>query len=669
MAFSLDDGSNDYNYDVVFGYVWCTTDGGTTWSQRFDVNDDMVTHLQQVNETILYVSGTARFGVTSTRWFKKITRDPVSGTYTLSNITPTPTSRPHVYSGHWLNQNTGVVMARLNVIPWTMEPFITRDGGQTWTSIKGNLPVLDYTTVSYSNRTVQMLGENSIIIAYGEPQGDGYITRIRRTDNGGVTWYDANFDITPQVLVNLRIDPESGTGFATGYYGDKALYITKDSGTSWEQYTPDNVEDNLIFYGVDIARDGTAWAFGPNQTLWRSRTAMSPDFTTDVTEGPVPLEVHFTDLTVPGLAPITDIHWDFGDGNSSEDQNPIHIYTAPGTYTVTLSVTDTTGTYTMIKENYITANISSSAMIFSVADVPEDQGGWVTVSFSRSFFDTRPAEPVGKSMADTIGLYTLEIRHNGEWTAANSTAAYAMESYEVLVHTLADSSVHGDGLHDFRIISAFPDGRFVSPVVQGYSVDNLAPGVPAGLGAEWLAENQLKLSWTASNAPDFACFRLWKSLDPNFNHEEINPLAQLTDTLFVDTDVQPGTHYYYRLAAVDYSGNVSIATPALDAHTTGISGRAGIPEVFELSANYPNPFNPRTTIPYQIPENCRVNIRVFDLSGRHVQTLVNTFQAAGYYDIVWNGSDFRGTEMATGVYVVRMQAGKYIQTMKILYLK
>jgi hypothetical protein len=234
---------------------------------------------------------------------------------------------------------------------------------------------------------------------------------------------------------------------------------------------------------------------------------------------------------------------------------------------------------------------------------------------------------------------------------------------------LADSSVHGDGLHDFRIISAFPDGRFVSPVVQGYSVDNLAPEVPAGLGAEWLAENQLKLSWTASNAPDFAYFMLWKSLDPDFNHEEINPIAQLTDTLFVDTDVQPGTHYYYRLAAVDYSGNVSIATPALDAHTTGIFGRTGIPEVFELSANYPNPFNPRTTIPYQIPENCQVNIRVFDLSGRHVQTLVNTFQAAGYYDIVWNGSDFRGTEMATGVYFVRMQAGKYIQTMKILYLK
>lgn len=669
VAFSLDDGSNEYNYDVVFGYVWCTTDGGATWSQRFDVNDDMVTHLQQVNETTVYVSGTARFGVTSTRWFKKITRDPATETYILSNITPTPTSRPHVYSGHWLNQNTGVVMARLNVSPWTMEPFITRDGGQTWTSIKGNLPVLDHTTVSYSNRTVQMLNENSIIIIYSEPREDGYITRIRRTDDGGVSWFDASFDITPQVLTNVRIDPESGTGFAAGYYGKKALYITNDSGASWEQYTPDNVADNLIFYGVDIAFDGTAWAFGPNQTLWRSRTNPSPDFIADITDGPVPLEVHFSDLTAPGTSPVTDVFWDFGDGTTSEEQNPVHTYTTAGIYTVTLSVTDSTGTYTMIKEDYITANISSSAMILSVTDVPEDQGGWGFVAFSRSFYDTRPAEPTGKSMADTLGLYTVEIRHEGEWISANSTAAYAQDTYEILVHTLSDSSVHGDGMHDFRIISAFPDGRFISPVVQGYSVDNIAPGVPEGLGAEWLSENQLQLSWVPSDASDFAYFILWKSLDSDFNPEETNPVVQLTDTLFVDTDVQPGTHYFYRLAAVDYNGNVSGASPALDAHTTGIKNKAGIPDVFDLSANFPNPFNPRTTIPYQIPEDCKVDIRIFDLSGRHVQTLVNTYQTAGYYDIIWNGTDFRGTEAATGVYIIRMQAGKFVQTMKILYLK
>lgn len=669
VAFSLDDGSNDYNYDVVFGYVWCTTDGGQTWSQRFDVNDDMVTHLQQVNETTLYVSGTARFGVTSTRWFKKITRDPASGNYTLSNITPTPTSRPHVYSGYWLNQNTGVVMARLNVVPWTMEPFITRDGGQTWTSIKGNLPVLDHTTVSYSNRTIQMLDENSIIIAYGEPQGDGYITRIRRTDDRGVTWHDAEFDMSPQVLVNVRIDPVSGTGFAAGYYGEKALYITKNSGASWEQYTPDNIAENLVFYGVDIALDGTAWAFGPNQTLWRSRTAMTPDFIADVTEGPVPLEVHFTDLTVPGFAPITDIHWDFGDGATSEDQNPVHTYTTPGTYTVTLSVTDTTGTYQAVKENYITAEISASAMILSVMDVPEDQGGWVTVHFNRSFFDTRPAEPAGKSIADTLGLYTVEIRFDGEWIAANSMAAYAMDAYEILVHTLSDSSVNGDGIHDFRIISAFPDGRYISPVLQGYSIDNLAPAVPAGLVANWLSDHELQLSWRAPNDPDLAYYILWKSTDPAFDPTISDPLIHLVDTLYVDSNVQPGTHYYYRLAAVDHHGNMSEPTPALDAHTTGILGRNGTPGHFELSANFPNPFNPHTTIPYQIPEDTHVIIQIFDLSGKLIQTLVNTYQSTGYYDLVWDGTDFHGKEISSGVYIVRMQTKNFSQTMKIVFMK
>ncbi|HAE86631.1 TPA: hypothetical protein DCG86_01260, partial [Candidatus Marinimicrobia bacterium] len=322
-----------------------------------------------------------------------------------------------------------------------------------------------------------------------------------------------------------------------------------------------------------------------------------------------------------------------------------------------------------VKENYITAEISASAMILSVMDVPEDQGGWVTVHFNRSFFDTRPAEPAGKSIADTLGLYTVEIRYDGEWIAANSMAAYAMDAYEILVHTLSDSSVNGDGIHDFRIISAFPDGRYISPVLQGYSIDNLAPAVPAGLVANWLSDHELQLSWRAPNDPDLAYYILWKSTDPAFDPTISDPLIHLVDTLYVDSNVQPGTHYYYRLAAVDHHGNMSEPTPALDAHTTGILGRNGTPGHFELSANFPNPFNPHTTIPYQIPEDTHVIIQIFDLSGKLIQTLVNTYQSTGYYDLVWDGTDFHGKEISSGVYIVRMQTKNFSQTMKIVFMK
>jgi len=669
VAFSLDDGSNNYDYNIVFGYVWCTTDGGQTWSQRFDVNDDMITHLQQVNENTVYISGAARLGVTSTRWFKKIMRDPETGNFNLSSITPTPTSRPHVFGGHWLHQNTGAVLARLNVAPWTMEPFITRDGGQSWQSIRGNLPVLDNTSIGPGYRNIQMLDENTIILTYSLSVNGVYQTHIWRTDNGAAAWYESSFDVQPYMLVNIRIDPVSGTGYAAGWHGDKALYMTADFGASWTQKTPGPVPDELSFYGVDIASDGTVWAFGPNQTLWRTRRTMTPEFSADVTQGPVPLEVHFTDLTIPGMAPVTDIHWDFGDGNTSEEQNPVHTYTIPGTYTITFMATDTSGSYQVIKENYIIADVSVSAMIHAVMDVPEDQGGWVTVYFTRSYYDTRPAEPTGKSMADTIGLYTVEIHHEGEWILANSTAAYARDTYEILVHTLADSSIHGDGLHDFRIISAFPDGRYISPTVQGYSVDNLAPAVPAGPGANWLSDHELQLSWTASTDPDFAYYILWKSMDPAFDPMTIDPLIHVADTMYVDSDVQPGIHYYYRLAAVDHHGNMSELTPALDAHAAGILGRNGTPDHFELSTNFPNPFNPYTTIPYQIPENTHVNIQIFDLSGRHIQTLVNTYQSTGYYDLIWNGTDFHGKEISSGMYIVRMQTKNFHQTMKIVFMK
>ncbi len=79
--------------------------------------------------------------------------------------------------------------------------------------------------------------------------------------------------------------------------------------------------------------------------------------------------------------------------------------------------------------------------------------------------------------------------------------------------------------------------------------------------------------------------------------------------------------------------------------------------------NYPNPFNP-VTISYNLPNIAKVNLVVYDVTGREVATLVNEFQSAGKHQI-----NFNATKIASGVYYYRIQAGDIIQTKKMLLLK
>ena len=89
-----------------------------------------------------------------------------------------------------------------------------------------------------------------------------------------------------------------------------------------------------------------------------------------------------------------------------------------------------------------------------------------------------------------------------------------------------------------------------------------------------------------------------------------------------------------------------------------------IPEEFGLSQNFPNPFNPSTTINYQLQVPCSVLIDVYDINGKLVATLINGQIEAGYHSVTWNAEHF-----ASGVYIVRLKAGDFMSTQKILLMK
>jgi hypothetical protein len=94
-----------------------------------------------------------------------------------------------------------------------------------------------------------------------------------------------------------------------------------------------------------------------------------------------------------------------------------------------------------------------------------------------------------------------------------------------------------------------------------------------------------------------------------------------------------------------------------------------VPHHFALKQNYPNPFNPETRIDYQVPEVCRVTLRVFNLLGQEVVRLVDEMQSPGYYSVFWDGRNGYGEEMSSGIYIYRLQAHVFSATKSMLLLK
>jgi hypothetical protein len=97
---------------------------------------------------------------------------------------------------------------------------------------------------------------------------------------------------------------------------------------------------------------------------------------------------------------------------------------------------------------------------------------------------------------------------------------------------------------------------------------------------------------------------------------------------------------------------------------TGIEEEKNIPLRFDLHQNYPNPFNPATTIAYQVEVSGRVILKVYDLGGREFSTLVDEEKQPGYYDVIFDGSQF-----SSGVYVYKIFSNDRVLSNKLILLK
>ena len=298
---------------------------------------------------------------------------------------------------------------------------------------------------------------------------------------------------------------------------------------------------------------------------------------------------------------------------------------------------------------------SGSAIILSIEDIPNDQGGRVYVSFNASFFDD--GETTGQSYS--IFRYDYFDNDSSGWVALSSVDAIGDPSYTFEATTVMDSTSEGDGMTEFKVVASMSAGIFHSDPMMGYSVDNIAPGVPGGLMATALDEG-IHLTWDVSVEEDFQYFVLEKSLNSEFQEYET---FETIDTSYIDLEYVLNEMNYYRLAAVDHAGNVSDYSDVVEAAVLSIDGDL-IPEAFALHQNYPNPFNPVTNITFMVDTYGYASIRIYDIKGRLVETLVEEQLPSGQYEVHWDASD-----LPSGVYFIRLTGSNKSITKKAVLLK
>ncbi|MBN1886044.1 MAG: T9SS type A sorting domain-containing protein [Candidatus Krumholzibacteriota bacterium] len=353
--------------------------------------------------------------------------------------------------------------------------------------------------------------------------------------------------------------------------------------------------------------------------------------------------------------------------------------------------------------------------ITGVDDIAGDQGGSVRVTFDRSRLDgggggvveqysvwrrlsgeelaallARGAQPVeigelqnAEDPARPGAMRTESDRPVFHVTTAGGMT-YGWEFLDYLEATEApqytyDAPTHHDsipgdaGWHYFKVIAhAIDQARFwESPVDSGYSIDNLSPAPPSsGEGQQSYDPEGLDLSWNGSDAPDFSHYGIYKATPGSSGGlraaaDVVELLATTTETTYFDDTWRWWEGSYHIVTAVDIHGNESAGDTIRGDDITG-GATPSAPAASFLDQNYPNPFNPSTTIRFGLDAPAVVTLRVYDVAGRLVRTIVDERRPAAAYAETWDGLDRHGRPAASGVYFYRLRAGDFVETKKMV---
>jgi hypothetical protein len=207
----------------------------------------------------------------------------------------------------------------------------------------------------------------------------------------------------------------------------------------------------------------------------------------------------------------------------------------------------------------------------------------------------------------------------------------------------------------------------ISRIINYFNVEPAvlpsAPVLVSPANSEVIDSSSVLFEWQQSQ-PEVIKYSLELDTTDQFTSPFVN--SDITETTYLYTGLLPNKNYWWRVRALNSAGWGDFSeVRTFSTLLVGVEDdKFQIPKMFSLEQNYPNPFNPSTIIKYSVPKSSLVSIRVYDLTGQEVASLVNEVKEVGTYEI-----KFDARNLASGVYLYRMVAGNFTSVRKFNVLK
>ena len=300
---------------------------------------------------------------------------------------------------------------------------------------------------------------------------------------------------------------------------------------------------------------------------------------------------------------------------------------------------------------------------WTAIDSRADQGGWVQLDMTAPRADGEAVFPVTgyqvwrRSSETASRSQPAEAASMpfppGAWEAVAYVAAGQLPVYRILAPTRNDSSGSGPADEQFLIAvhTSIADFYALEGPVTAHSVDNLAPLPPQNLaGSE--SGSTVRLTWTSNIESDLWSYTVHRGDQAGFVPSTANRIGYTVDPEW--TDAAPVLGAYYKVAAIDRHGNVSIYSALGPDQIGGVPSL--LPRETFLAAPAPNPAANAVVISFGAAREGRVGLVIYDLNGRRVKTLVGDSMPAGFYRRAWNRTTESGHRAPAGLYLVRLEA-------------
>jgi len=655
-----------------FGTIMKTTDNGDTWTK---LNTGFSDRLLSID----FIDGNTGFAGGDDQLLKKTT----DGGQTWTDVSLPSAPDFYIFDIDFVNSQTGYVLGF-----FVMESLIwkTTDGGLSWTTqttdganYLNNLYFLDENNGFASGGTLggqiikttngglnwdynyqdnyakhSMVFLNSLTGYSGSDQG-----RIYKTIDGGNTWNFVLSDGGIDIMSMNFTDANTGFGFGTG-----SVYVkTTDGGDNWYQSNQIGSSMNSQYFDASITPNGSIHAAGTFGAMVRS-TNSGADFTykVSVTDGYVS-DIEFLNINT-GYA-VTG--YNHGDILKTTDAgaswvSQITTYTTP-IYGISFTSNETgylAGSISLYKTtnggtNWNTVYNSTTNEIFTDIVFTNANTGYAVGSYGRQMKTTNAGLNWTASTISSSGSILSSL------CFVNETTGYAVGDNNAAVRTTNSGlnwnsmSVASPFINLTDVFFTDINNGYISCTTGIYRTTNggdswFALSTPAGGYAKVQFRGNFGYSITGNG-------KIIKTIDGG-----VNWIVQPTIT------TNGLSALYFNSDNFIYAGGLlgtmlkTIPTELIITHAGNINTE--IPGNFLLSQNYPNPFNPSTKITFEIPNSGLVTLKVFDITGKLVDVLLNGNKNSGKYTV-----DFNGSSLASGVYFYSLTSNDFTDTKKMILMK